>query len=114
MSNTASPLHPHEPAIPPALDAEGRCLVCCLIVQRDRLQNERDAADRACTLMVEEVDSLRAALTAITRNQSEKSGEEGICPFGCDAPWIALSALGKWIEPSVAPWFPNRPGILDR
>lgn len=31
-----SPLHPHEPEIPPAPDGEGRCLVCALDVDRDR------------------------------------------------------------------------------
>lgn len=39
--------HPHEPEIPPALDAEGRCLVCLLQVQRDEaltlLRELRDA-----------------------------------------------------------------------
>lgn len=34
---TASDQHPHEPGIPPALDAEGRCLVCGLLVARDEL-----------------------------------------------------------------------------
>lgn len=48
--------------------------------------------------------TLKAALTAISRNQSEKAGEEGLCPFGCDAPWIALSALGLWKDEAVAAW----------
>lgn len=46
------------------------------------------------------------ALDAITRNQDEKEGNEGLCPFGCDAPWIALSALGKWSDPKVEAWKP--------
>jgi hypothetical protein len=32
MSATMSEQHPHEPEIPPALDGEGRCLVCRLFV----------------------------------------------------------------------------------
>lgn len=37
MSVTASTQHAHEPAIPPTLDAEGRCLVCSLLVAADTL-----------------------------------------------------------------------------
>jgi hypothetical protein len=48
-SNSYSPRHPHEPEIPPALDAEGRCLICGLFVERDRLQQ---AVDRAHAAMV--------------------------------------------------------------
>lgn len=33
MSAFSSDKHPHEPEIPPALDEEGRCLVCGLAVQ---------------------------------------------------------------------------------
>ena len=48
--NERSPHHPHEPAMPPAFDADGRCLVCVLTVQladthaeleRLRAENER-------------------------------------------------------------------------
>lgn len=35
--NEYNPRHPHEPAIPPAFDSEGRCLVCVL------LEAEREA-----------------------------------------------------------------------
>lgn len=31
--NTYSTKHPHEPEIPPAIDGEGRCLVCKLLVE---------------------------------------------------------------------------------
>jgi hypothetical protein len=41
-SNVHSTQHPHEPEIPPAFDSEGRCLVCCLIVERD------DARAKTC------------------------------------------------------------------
>lgn len=34
------PRHEHEPEIPPAFDDEGRCLVCCLLVERDNLNRE--------------------------------------------------------------------------
>ena len=43
-SHVASSKHPHEPEIPPALDSEGRCLVCGLLVDRDALRRERDDA----------------------------------------------------------------------
>ena len=33
--DTYSTKHPHEPEIPPALDPEGRCLVCRILVERD-------------------------------------------------------------------------------
>lgn len=42
--NGYSTRHPHEPKIPPALDGEGRCLVCVLIVERDRLQADLKVA----------------------------------------------------------------------
>jgi hypothetical protein len=29
MTDEYSPLHPHEPGLPPVFDDEGRCLVCC-------------------------------------------------------------------------------------
>jgi len=34
----ASERHPHEPQIPPALDADGRCLVCRILGERDGLR----------------------------------------------------------------------------
>jgi len=46
-SHVASSKHPHEPEIPPALDSEGRCLVCGLLVDRDALRRERDDAHAA-------------------------------------------------------------------
>jgi hypothetical protein len=36
-SNLVSTHHPHEPAIPPAYDPEGRCLICGLLVRGDEL-----------------------------------------------------------------------------
>jgi len=39
MPDQFNPHHPHEPAIPPALDADGRCLVCILTVERDRARD---------------------------------------------------------------------------
>ena len=35
--NYISPKHPHEPEIPPTLDSEGRCLVCGLLCQIDKI-----------------------------------------------------------------------------
>jgi hypothetical protein len=46
-TNTYSPTHPHEPAIPPALDSEGRCLVCRLLVERDELKRQLASGPRA-------------------------------------------------------------------
>jgi hypothetical protein len=46
MSDEFDPRHPHEPAIPPALDDEGRCLVCLLIVRAER-------AEKALRLVVD-------------------------------------------------------------
>lgn len=40
-----SPLHPHEPAIPPAFDNNGSCLVCGLIIERDRYRAALDRLD---------------------------------------------------------------------
>ena len=38
-----STVHPHEPGIPPALDEEGRCLVCLLLVGNDTLTQKLNA-----------------------------------------------------------------------
>ncbi len=49
--NEFSPIHPHEPAIPPALDIEGRCLVCVILCERDDARKEiRDLAFRVNVL----------------------------------------------------------------
>jgi hypothetical protein len=44
-NNTYSTKHPHEPEIPPSFDEEGRCLVCCLIVERDKYKRALDVLD---------------------------------------------------------------------
>ena len=49
--------HPHEPEIPPALDSEGRCRVCGLMVQRD----EAEARIRDLEAQVKAADRLREA-----------------------------------------------------
>ena len=45
--------HPHEPAIPPALDPEGRCLICGMEVRIEALEAEnanlRAAMERIAT-----------------------------------------------------------------
>lgn len=45
-----SPLHPHEPAIPPAIDAEGRCHVCRLQIEVEALTNERQRQEDELTI----------------------------------------------------------------
>jgi hypothetical protein len=42
--NTFDPKHPHEPEIPPHFDADGRCLICVMICERDNAIRERDEA----------------------------------------------------------------------
>lgn len=82
----------------------------CQIVDGGILVDAKTVALAAQEMMhtvYEQAEVVRAALTAITRNQSEKAGEEGICPFGCDAQWIAMSALGVWKDPTVAAWKPS-------
>lgn len=38
----AAATHPHEPAVAPVYDAEGRCLICCLAVERKhRFESEQ-------------------------------------------------------------------------
>lgn len=46
MSATYSEQHPHEPEIPPALDPEGRCRVCGLLVERAELAQQLEQAER--------------------------------------------------------------------
>lgn len=60
QSNTASPLHPHEPGIPPALDSEGRCRVCGLLVKLDVAS---DRARRAEQLAWDLAKALRPLVT---------------------------------------------------
>ena len=50
--NTFDPRHPHEPEIPPHFDADGRCLICVMICERDNaireLNIEKKIAQKAC------------------------------------------------------------------
>lgn len=56
-TNLKSPLHPHEPEIPPALDADGRCWVC-------KAQSaERDLRALAYALFRSNIDWADAART---------------------------------------------------
>lgn len=82
----------------------------CQIVDGGINVNAKTVAFAAQEMMHRAYDKakiLRMALEAITRNQSEKDGEDGICPFGCDAPWVAMSALGTWKQDGIAPWSPK-------
>lgn len=78
------------------------------LVEAAQLTMDKLTAARAeCERLREERATLKAALTAISRNQSEKAGEEGLCPHGCDAPWIAMSTLGLWTNEAITPWQPG-------
>lgn len=75
-----SPLHPHEPEIPSAFDAEGRCLVCCLLVRVKAAERERDEIRvREATLGHEKANrelllaSLTEALYEIAHECREKA-----------------------------------------
>ena len=52
--NGASDRHPHEPDVPRALDAEGRCWVCKGIVAEEELQRVRAAARHVIAIAVED------------------------------------------------------------
>ncbi len=61
---TFDPRHPHEPEIPPTLDAEGRCLVCGLSVRLQAAESERDRlqekANRYQEVMLDVAAQLRS------------------------------------------------------
>ena len=59
--------HPHEPEIPPALDSEGRCLICLLSSELAAAIRERDLAiahDRQPYPTAEAYEKVCAALAA--------------------------------------------------
>ncbi len=58
---TVSEKHPHEPEIPPVLDAEGRCRVCALLVQ---LADTALAAGEAEASLVSLTEAAREMLDA--------------------------------------------------
>lgn len=67
---TASDKHPHEPQIAPALDAEGRCLVCALLARIEEAEREvtllRDVATesfrRAVAILSDEAEAYLSAV----------------------------------------------------
>jgi hypothetical protein len=73
----ASPLHPHEPDIPPTLDAEGRCLVCRALVEA-----EKRAYARAVSDVVEELRrwaSAHHAVDFISQAAEHVENDEPLC-----------------------------------
>jgi hypothetical protein len=50
--NYFDPKHPHEPEISPQFDADGRCLICLMICERDNaireLNIEKKIAQKVC------------------------------------------------------------------
>lgn len=71
----ASPLHPHEPAIPPLYDMEGRCVVCGLLVLRDELdahiRRELDAHIRRFAALARPVAAPRAPSEALLQELAD-------------------------------------------
>ena len=60
-----SACHPHEPAVAPVYDADGRCLICCVIVREERITAlERRAAkwEQLHDTRTEQVKTLQAEL----------------------------------------------------
>lgn len=68
QSASASPLHPHEPSIPPSLDGEGRCLVCGLLVERDKARERAHSAQEEADRLAAELDSTYGHLRAVIEN----------------------------------------------
>lgn len=62
MSTFVSEKHPHEPEIPPALDDEGRCLVCGLLVQLDEAERVLRVISGWNTDRVSAADAIQPAL----------------------------------------------------
>lgn len=75
--NTYSMKHPHEPQIPPALDAEGRCLVCGLLVERDRL---REAGSHLVDFVIWYTDHPNAEHDALVNAQNALVAWEEVVP----------------------------------
>jgi hypothetical protein len=75
MTLTYDPRHPHEPEIPPALDAEGRCLVCGLMVRREEAERAQQALRRG-------VGALVATTRCYKRPKSKLDYDPGPCG-GC-------------------------------
>lgn len=65
MTATYSPVHPHEPAIPPALDADGRCLVCRLIVELDDAERRSQVAQAHAAEWRERKEAVEAELARV-------------------------------------------------
>lgn len=70
--NSYSAKHTHEPEIPPALDTDGRCLVCIILVRAEkseaevrRLRAELAAAQDALTRAHRNVDRMREKFSRI-------------------------------------------------
>ena len=53
--NLVSPLHPHEPEIPPTLDAEGRCRVCLLTARLEAAEERVQSVEAAYAELIKEV-----------------------------------------------------------
>lgn len=80
MNDTYSTEHPHEPEIPPALDAEGRCLICCMTVEISELKRELAASEAR----------LRAAVAL------EVDGYAKVCCARCAKGEPAIFHAGYW------------------
>jgi hypothetical protein len=119
-SEQENPRHPHEPAIPPAFDDEGRCLVCDLLVQIKELRanNARHALEQA-TAALELADERGAALTDMASAWAQVAQACATLELGAQAREVvarlevAVSYLAVPPKPLVSEAFPpeHTPGM---
>lgn len=84
--NSINPIHPHEPAITPQYDTEGRCLICAMLCeQRERL----DMIVRICSSLKHK-NPLRDIMRECRRGQPQI-----ICLCGSTR-FIETFAITQW------------------
>lgn len=87
-TNQFDPRHPHEPAIPPTFDDEGRCLVCVPVVERDDAVAEVRRTEQMFDAMISPEFHQRlldAAERALQRRRDHLSAlESGWTPEGLE------------------------------
>jgi hypothetical protein len=63
-----SPLHPHEPSIPPTLDSEGRCLICAMQVRAEKMHGRLLDTQAELERLTGELEAVVAAVKAVIEN----------------------------------------------
>jgi len=107
--NAFSPIHPHEPTIPPTFDDEGRCLICVLLVERDEwrkrvaeLEAERDElAQQVMTVQVGDEYTLgheHGSAVAVKYRDRAKTAEKRIADLE-----TVLAAASNPTHPTEGP-----------